>query len=380
MVRNNRKMHLITLLVIIQILVQQPLASYGQQSNWKTRQQNYVSLGGHGRTLQDRMTKNADALIKYYAVDMEDMNNFNKHLNKILIPRVPGTKGSQLVREHIKKSMEDLGWNVQIQSFTDKNNRALGRSVSFNNIIATLDENAPRRLLIACHYDSKLTPNGFLGATDSAVPCAQMINLATVMKDELNAQKRKDSEVTLQLVFFDGEEAFKRWTSTDSIYGSRHLANAWQKETGYRYKGFPTQGDNTLGRIDIFMLLDLLGTNDPEPTITSSQSSTHSWYKRLRANEDMLMKNRQKYGILQGTKKRYFVTNGNKARFTGVEDDHKPFERRGVPILHVIATPFPNEWHKIGDNLSTVHLPTVEKLNKIFRLFVAEYLQLPTEL
>lgn len=103
MVRNNRKMHLITLLVIIQILVQQPLASYGQQSNWKTRQQNYVSLGGHSRTLQDRMTKNADALIKYYAVDMEDMNNFNKHLNKILIPRVPGTKGSQLVREHIKK-------------------------------------------------------------------------------------------------------------------------------------------------------------------------------------------------------------------------------------------------------------------------------------
>lgn len=27
------------------------------------------------------------------------------------------------------------------------------------------------------------------------------------------------------LIFFDGEEAFKEWTSTDSIYGSRHLAN-----------------------------------------------------------------------------------------------------------------------------------------------------------
>ena len=47
-----------------------------------------------------------------------------------------------------------------------------------------------------------------------------------------------------------------------------------------------------------------------------------------------------------------------------------------VPILHIIATPFPNEWHKIGDNMNTVHYPTVEKLNKIFRLFVAEYLQL----
>ena len=46
----------------------------------------------------------------------------------------------------------------------------------------------------------------------------------------------------------------------------------------------------------------------------------------------------------------------------------------------MIATPFPNQWHKMGDNANTVHLPTVEKLNKIFRLFVAEYLQLPTQL
>jgi hypothetical protein len=34
-------------------------------------------------------------------------------------------------------------------------------------------------------------------------------------------------ELTLQLIFFDGEEAFKEWTSTDSIYGSRHLAQKW---------------------------------------------------------------------------------------------------------------------------------------------------------
>lgn len=30
--------------------------------------------------------------------------------------------------------------------------------------------------------------------------------------------------VTLQLVFFDGEESFEEWTDTDSLYGSRHLA------------------------------------------------------------------------------------------------------------------------------------------------------------
>lgn len=32
----------------------------------------------------------------------------------------------------------------------------------------------------------------------------------------------------LMLIFFDGEEAFLEWTSTDSIYGSRHLAKKWE--------------------------------------------------------------------------------------------------------------------------------------------------------
>lgn len=33
------------------------------------------------------------------------------------------------------------------------------------------------------------------------------------------------TDYSLQLIFFDGEEAFYRWTSTDSLYGSRRLAS-----------------------------------------------------------------------------------------------------------------------------------------------------------
>lgn len=32
-------------------------------------------------------------------------------------------------------------------------------------------------------------------------------------------------DLTLQLIFFDGEEAFFSWSPTDSLYGSRHLAH-----------------------------------------------------------------------------------------------------------------------------------------------------------
>jgi hypothetical protein len=31
------------------------------------------------------------------------------------------------------------------------------------------------------------------------------------------------AETTLQLIFFDGEEAFMAWTATDSIYGARSV-------------------------------------------------------------------------------------------------------------------------------------------------------------
>lgn len=37
----------------------------------------------------------------------------------------------------------------------------------------------------------------------------------------------QQSDVTLQMVFFDGEEALVRWTKTDSLYGARHLAEKW---------------------------------------------------------------------------------------------------------------------------------------------------------
>ncbi|CAF3996446.1 unnamed protein product, partial [Rotaria sp. Silwood1] len=92
-------------------------------------------------------------------------------------------------------------------------------NVEFTNIIATLDSTATRRLVLACHYDSKKLSN-FVGATDSAVPCAVLLDLAISLKKQLNDLKKNKGNPTLQLLFFDGEEAFIDWTSTDSLYGS----------------------------------------------------------------------------------------------------------------------------------------------------------------
>jgi len=55
---------------------------------------------------------------------------------------------------------------------------------------ATLDPTAKRFLVLACHFDSKYFKDfTFIGATDSAVPCSMMIDLARTLNYSLHNGK-----------------------------------------------------------------------------------------------------------------------------------------------------------------------------------------------
>ncbi|NWS64626.1 QPCTL protein, partial [Chunga burmeisteri] len=54
--------------------------------------------------------------------------------------------------------------------------------------------------------------------------CAILLELAAALDQHLRRAKDRGAEVTLQLLFLDGEEAFGDWSVTDSLYGARHLA------------------------------------------------------------------------------------------------------------------------------------------------------------
>lgn len=147
--------------------------------------------------------------------DSENSKVMN-YLNDILIPRVPGTQNNTKVKEYIISSFRKLSWTIEEDTFTD--NTPIGE-ITFSNVIVTKNINATKRLVLAAHFDSKyfLPPNDqFVGATDSALPCALLIDLANRLDAHL-----KSNDLTLQIVFFDGEEAFDTWTATDSLYGSR---------------------------------------------------------------------------------------------------------------------------------------------------------------
>ena len=59
-----------------------------------------------------------------------------------------------------------------------------------------------------------------------------------------------------------------------------------------------------------------------------------------------------------------------------VQDDHVPFMRRGVDILHLIPTPFPAVWHTMDDDGAHLDVPTIRDWARIMTAFVAEWMDL----
>lgn len=290
-------------------------------------------------------------------------------LQPMLITRYPGSPGSEAVQKQIKSTLNGLqaGWDVNEDSFHAQTPYG---PTPFTNIIATLNPSARRRLVLACHFDSKYYPRQwhgreFQGATDSAVPCAMMLELARALDLELKSLKEANPDLTLQLIFFDGEEAFFQWSDTDSLYGSRHLA---EKMSVTPHP--PGSRDSVeLHSIDLFVLLDLIG--GPSPRFGNQFQNTGKWLSRLQNIERRL----HNLGEL--------VEHPNEVQYFWprlpvgpIQDDHIPFLQRGVSILHLIPSPFPSVWHTFDDNEQNLDRPTIQNLNKILQIFTLEYLNM----
>lgn len=167
-------------------------------------------------------------------------------LSPILIPRVPGTLGSTQVLNHLHDYFHTQlpSWTLSTQNSSDVTPVSKGKKVPFVNFMATRDPPWSRpgdvgRLVLVAHYDSKLTPKDFIGATDSAVPCAMMLHVAKSIDAALTrmwanmgvagVDALSDDDIAkkgVMLLFLDGEEAFHNWSDSDSLYGARYGPNS----------------------------------------------------------------------------------------------------------------------------------------------------------
>jgi Zn-dependent M28 family amino/carboxypeptidase len=171
------------------------------------------------------------------------------------------------------------------------------------NIIAKFPGTKDGIIVILGHYDTvyPLRNSGFVGANDGGSSTAILLEFANQLRV---ATGKKRAGYSVWLVWTDGEEAVRSWTATDSLYGTRHLAEKWEK-------------DGTLKQIKALMVMDMIG--DADLNIDRDSNST-PWLL------DLIYAAAEREGYQS-----HFYD-----REAALEDDHLPFAKRGVPSADVI--------------------------------------------
>ncbi|KAF2191016.1 hypothetical protein K469DRAFT_732530 [Zopfia rhizophila CBS 207.26] len=305
-------------------------------------------------------------------------------LAPILIPRVPGTPGQSKVQHHFVDFFrtELPKWTIEWQNSTSTTPATGNVEVPFANLIFKREPpwtkpGQANLLTLVAHYDSKYQPGGFVGATDSAAPCAVLMHVArsidkyvTQMHDEmaeLGEGGTVEMDMGVQILLLDGEEAFVKWTDEDSLYGSRALAETWAAAPNPPMSKYP----NPLSQISVFVLLDLLGSANPK--VPSYFLTTHWAYKSMASIEERM----RNLSLLETKPPSSFLPQtGEVVTQSFVSDDYLPFMARGVPVLHVIPSPFPDVWHTMDDDGAHLDLPTVRDWAKIVTAFALEWLDM----
>jgi hypothetical protein len=226
-------------------------------------------------------------------------------------PRPAGSEAIEKTRAYLTKELELFGWKVERQAFTDNTPRG---KVEFVNLIATFGgkESAPSFLLCS-HFDTKIFDNvPFVGANDGGSNTGVLLEMARVLA------QRPDLARKVQLVFFDGEEAYESFTETDGLFGSRYFADQLEKQNKTRaFRGG--------------ILFDMVG--DKSLTITLPPDSPAEIARGIFASADALKV------------RKHFTYFDNE-----ITDDHTPLNAIGIPTIDLIDFDYP-PWHTPGDTM-----------------------------
>ena len=142
-----------------------------------------------------------DTSLQSLSVNSDDFSitNGNGLLAPILIPRVPGTPGNektlQFFTDFFSHNLPE--WKLSYQNSSSTTPTSQGKEVPFHNLIATRDppwikdgmEGEVGRLALVAHFDSKYEPTGFIGAIDSAAPCAMLLHTARAIDEAITDGK-----------------------------------------------------------------------------------------------------------------------------------------------------------------------------------------------
>jgi glutaminyl-peptide cyclotransferase len=249
-------------------------------------------------------------------------------------PRPSGSPAIAQMQDYILAQLKNDGCTAEVDAFNA--DTPIGR-LPMENILVKIPGDDSSIILLGTHYDSLLRHDiTFVGADDSASSTAVMLELARLLC-------AKHGKHAVWIAFFDGEEAIKAWSETDSRYGSRQMAAR-----------FAATGD--ISKIKAFLLADMVGSKSLH--FAREESSTKSLV-------DLMWATAARLGYSD-----IFVNTSS-----GAEDDHDSFLKRKVPSMDVIDfdrlqdVPF---WHTADDTLDKISTRSLAISGYVFLETVSE--------
>ena len=269
------------------------------------------------------------------ALDPAHAENFSgqnayQHVARIVAfgPRPPASEGYEKTLQYLESTLAECGWKTRRQSFTAATPDGPTR---FTNLIARHQRApAPRDplpIVLGGHLDSKKLPFPFVGANDGGSSTGVMLEIARVLA------KHPQDAAAIELVFFDGEEAFREGiSSADGLYGSKYYAHQLIAQ--------PEQPAFSI-------VIDLIGdAKVPLFYNTDAPSYTIAALKKIQSDRPF--------------------KNGLHPAPGPYLDDHVPLQNIGLPCLHLIgnfkAMPY---WHQPGDTLDKIDPDMLEKVGQL---------------
>ncbi|MFL6589368.1 MAG: M28 family metallopeptidase [Chthoniobacterales bacterium] len=247
-------------------------------------------------------------------------------------PRPPATDAIEKTRVYLTKQLEQSGWKVQRQPFSNDTPRG---KVDFVNLIATYGTGASPSFLVCSHYDTKTFDNArFVGANDGGSSTGILVELARVLAANPDLARK------IELVFFDGEEAYEAFTDTDGLYGSRYFAADLVAQDKVKlFRGA--------------VLLDMVG--DKSLTITLPPDSPAILARDIFAAAEAL-KLREHFT--------YFDRD--------ITDDHTPLNEAGIPAIDLIDFDYP-PWHTPADTIDKLSAESLRITGAVTAYYLSEF-------
>jgi glutaminyl-peptide cyclotransferase len=248
-------------------------------------------------------------------------------------PRPAGSEALEKSRVYIEDQLRRSGWSVTRQAFTDDTPRG---KVQFVNLIAQFSGKgnaASPSFLLCSHYDTKMFDTvRFVGANDGGSSTGLLLELARVIGQHPDLGRK------IELVFFDGEEAYEHFSDTDGVYGSRYFARQLQKDAK-QFRGgilFDMVGDRSLG-------------------ITLPADSPAAMARDI-------------FGAAEALKLRNYFSYFDR----DLIDDHVPLNAIGVPTLDIIDFDFP-WWHTADDTIDKISAQSLQIVGSVALHYLAQF-------